>query len=115
MPFAEKLAGVSPVRRQASGHFSMIGDFAISIKSAQEPDQRLMGAFDAANSVSMCGGNDEKSWGWWMTDGLSIWHMNNRNSSGVGLATRDPSFCCRASSLGAMVGIVQGRSTVSAV
>ncbi len=73
----------------------------------------LMGAFDAPDVVSMCGGNDEKSWDWWLANVILTWHMNNRNKSGSGLATREPSFCCWASSLGAMVGIVQGRLTIS--
>ena len=77
-------------------------DFAIGI------------TFDDADVVSMCGGNDEKSWGWSLADVVSTWHMNNRNRSNAVLAVRDHSFCCRASSPNAMVGIVQGWSTVSA-
>jgi hypothetical protein len=75
----------------------------------------VLGAFDAADVVSMCGGNDEKSWGWSLADVVSTWHMNNRNRSNAVLAVGDHSFCCRASSPHAMVGIVQGRLIVSAV
>ena len=79
------------------------------------PLKWLLGAFDDADVVSVCGGNDEKSWGWSVGDVESIGHMNNRNRSDSLLAARDRSFCCQASSLNALVGIVQGRSTVSAV
>jgi len=68
----------------------------------------------APPSLSMCGGNDEKSWGWLLVDIVSIGRLNNRNRSNAVLATRDHSFRRRASSPHTLVGIVQGRSTVSA-
>ena len=50
--------GVSPVSRQASGDFSMIGDFAISIKCVYEPRKsaNTLGAWDAniENSLLIC-------------------------------------------------------------
>ncbi len=76
---------------------------------------RVLGTFDDADVVPVCGGNDEKSWGWSLADVVSTGHVNNRNRSNSVLATRDYSFCCRASSPNTMVGIGQGRSTVSAV
>jgi len=75
----------------------------------------FLGSFDAIDLVSMCGGNDEKSWGWWLTDIILTWHMNNRNRSDSVFATHDPSFWHQASSPGVMVGIVQDLLTVSAV
>ena len=38
-----KMVAVSLVSRQASGHFSMIGDFAISIKALEDPAHRGLG------------------------------------------------------------------------
>ena len=75
----------------------------------------FMGSFDDAVVRSICGSNDENLCAWWVADVVATGHMNNRNGSGSGLAARDPSFCCRASSLTAMVGIVHGRSIVAAV
>ncbi len=77
--------------------------------------RRLLGAFDDADVVSMYGGKDEKSWGWSLADVVLTGLMNNRNRSNVILATRDHSFCCRASSPNTMVGIVQGWLTILAV
>jgi len=37
-----------------------------------------MGAFDDADSMSMCGDNDEKSKGWLVADVVSTGHMNNQ-------------------------------------
>jgi len=76
--------------------------------------ERFLGSFDDADSVSMCGGNDEKSWGWLLADIVSTGHLNNRNRSNAVLATREHSFRRRASSPHTMIGIVQGRSTISA-
>jgi len=39
---------------------------------------RFLGAFDAADVVSMCGGNDGKLWDWWWADVISTRHMNNQ-------------------------------------
>jgi len=78
-------------------------------------DLRFMGSFDDAVVRSICGSNDENLCAWWVADVVATGHMNNRNGSGSGLAARDPSFWCRASSLTAMVGIVHGRSIVAAV
>jgi len=75
----------------------------------------FMGSFDDAVVRSICGSNDENLCAWWVADVVATGHMNNRNGSGSGLAARDPSFWCRASSLTAMVGIVHGRSIVAAV
>jgi len=50
-----------------------------SIKSAHEPLIWFLGAFDAADVVSMCGGNDGKLWDWWWADVISTRHMNNKN------------------------------------
>jgi len=74
-----------------------------------------MGSFDDAVVRSICGSNDENLCAWWVADVVATGHMNNRNGSGSGLAARDPSFWCRASSLTAMVGIVHDRSIVAAV
>jgi len=74
-----------------------------------------MGALDDADSVPMCGGNDENLYEWWLADVVSTGHMNNRNGSGSVLAVRNHSFCWWAPPLEAMAGIVQGRSIVSAV
>jgi len=76
---------------------------------------RFMGSFDDAVVRSICGSNDENLCAWWVADVVATGHMNNSNGSGSGLAARDPSFWCRASSLTAMVGIVHGRSIVAAV
>jgi len=75
----------------------------------------FLGAFDAVDVVPMCSGNNEKSWGWWLTNVILTWHMNNRNGSASDLAARNLSFWHRASSPGVMVRIVQGLLTVSAV
>jgi len=75
----------------------------------------FMGSFDDAVVRSICGSNDENLCAWWVADVVATGHMNNRNGSGSGLAARDPSFWCRASSLTAMVGIVHDRSIVAAV
>jgi len=78
-------------------------------------EKRFMGSFDDAVVRLICGSNDENLCAWWVADVVATGHMNNRNGSGSGLAARDPSFCCRASSLTAMVGIVHDRSIVAAV
>jgi hypothetical protein len=75
----------------------------------------FMGSFDDAVVRSICGSNDENLCAWWVADVVATGHMNNSNGSGSGLAARDPSFWCRASSLTAMVGIVHDRSIVAAV
>jgi len=39
----------------------------------------FVGAFDAADVVSMCGGNDEKLGAWWVVaDAVSTKHMTNQ-------------------------------------
>ena len=66
----------------------------------------FLGAFDAADVVSMCGGNDGKLWDGWWADVIATRHMNNKNRRGSVLATRDHSFGCRALSLNVIVRIV---------
>jgi len=41
-----------------------------------------MGAFDDADVVSTCGGNDEKLCAWWLVDIVSTGHMPNIVSTG---------------------------------
>jgi len=37
----------------------------------------FLGAFDAADVMAMCGGNDEKLGAWWLADVVSTEHMIN--------------------------------------
>ncbi len=51
---------------------------------------RLMGSFDDADSVAMCGGNDEKLGAWWLADVISTGHMTNRHRSNAILINARP-------------------------
>ncbi len=76
-----------------------------------------MGAFDDADAMSMCAGNDDKSCEWWLPYVVFDLSPEGQDVMRIGsiLTARDPQFRRRVLSLGSPVGMVQGQSPVSAV